>query len=137
MTGKCRRTPEYCRKIKSGGRAKRPCTRDGQLGTRVRTFYSPKGCQNNSSATRIQALIRGGVARIKSRKSGKSKQSAATRLQAALRGHLSRKKSGSGGIPFADSIKAGHAKVRVGEKFKTTSGTYLKTASKPTGYKKL
>lgn len=107
---KCRKTPEHCRKIKSGGRAKSPCTRDGALGTRVRMHYSPKHCY----VPRLQAAVRGKLARIK----------------------YSRSKSPSA-VPFADSIKAGHAKVRVGEKFKTASGTYVKTASKPSGYRKV
>ena len=132
MPSKCRRTSAHCRKIKSDGNAKYPCTRDGKLGTRVRAHYSPKSC--NAQATRIQALIRGRLSRSKS----KSKSSAASRIQALIRGRLSRKKSAPAStIPFADSIKAGHAKVRVGEKFKTASGTYVKTASKPSGFKKV
>ena len=81
---KCRRTPEHCRKIKPGGHARTPCTRDGALGTRVRAHYSPKRCNDSASAARIQAAVRGLLVRSPRNKS-------ATRIQAAHRGRTARR----------------------------------------------
>ena len=128
----CRRTPLHCRKIKSGNKAKRPCTKRGSPGTFVKGYYSPK--KICTAAAKIQAAAR--------RMTKSKKHTAASKIQSALK-KFSAKKSGllalssSSSIAYAETIKAGHGKVKVGEKFKTSSGTYMKTGSAPGKYKKM
>lgn len=80
----------HCRAIKSGRKAKSPCTRNGKPGTVIKGHYSPKKhSKQHSAAARIQAVLRGRRSR-KSGSKGKTrtvspKHTAASKITAALR----------------------------------------------------
>ena len=81
----------HCRAIKSGKKAKSPCTRNGKPGTVIKGHYSPKKySKQHSAAARIQAVLRG--RRSRRTKSGSKghrtpgrKHTAASKITAALR----------------------------------------------------
>ena len=82
----------HCRAIKSGRKAKSPCTRNGKTGTIIKGHYSPKKySKQHSAAARIQAVLRG--RRSRRTKSGSKrkkrtvsrKHTAASKITAALR----------------------------------------------------
>ena len=79
----------HCRAIKSGKKAKSPCTRNGKPGTVIKGHYSPKKhSKQHSAAARIQAVLRGRKSRRTksgSKKKPSRKHTAASKITAALR----------------------------------------------------
>jgi len=55
---KIHRVKSHCRIIRSGRKAKSPCTRNGQGGTTIKGHWSPKNAQH-SAILKIQAMARG------------------------------------------------------------------------------
>lgn len=85
----------HCRIIKSGRKAKSPCTRNGRSGTTIKGHWSPKNAQHNA-ILKIQAMARGrasrrGSSRGKGGGTGKT-HTAASKIAAAFR-KLSKRRS--------------------------------------------
>lgn len=135
VSSKCKRVSPSCRKLSAGRspKAGKSCKhKSGSTGSKVSGYYRPKNCQKDPAqmaATKLQAIVR----RMSSQKKLKKKHSSVTKLQAALRGKLARKNSftksakpSSSSIPLVKDIKAGMKKVKNGETFRTEFGTYMK-----------
>lgn len=84
----------HCRAIKSGRKAKSPCTRDGKSGTVIKGHWSPKkNSREHSAAARIQGYARGRRSRrTKSgSKKGLGKHYASGKITAAIRKYSARR----------------------------------------------
>lgn len=82
----------HCRTIKSGKKAKSPCTRNGKSGTIIKGHYSGKHSKKHSAATKIQAILRGRKSRrTKSAKKITPKHTSASKITALIRKYSKRR----------------------------------------------
>ena len=88
---KCKRVSPHCRTIKSGSKAKSPCTKNGKSGTKVRGFYSPKA--SCKGIVKIQAAVRGHQSRSKSKSKSKfsPRHTAASKIASLFKKNSKRK----------------------------------------------
>ena len=83
---------KHCRVVKSGTKAKSPCTRNGKSGTVVKGHYSPKKhSKQHSAAAKIQSVLRGRKSRRTKSRKVSPKHTAASKITAALRKYSKRR----------------------------------------------
>ena len=127
---KCSYRKHHCRKSKTGSKAKSPCaTKKGLSGTRIRGYYSPKGCtfrHHNPihSATMIQRALR----KMNSRKGKSLKRKSSSPPSSPAK----RSKSSSSSMLSFDfaTMGAKSKNVKVNHKYKANGKVYIKLDSK-------